>query len=189
MVKIINPLGSEIDRKRRSESERLQRKGQQTLELARDRQSYIYNSGQSIIIEKTLYTDLDMLNTAIRNLNKPFNKYVSDPLHITVPASYVDIKSLVNGKHLSTLTEFEHNLNMIEQTSNDSFVYTHISVYIEGLKDSNKASFTEYIFKDAKSIRKLMRNIIHFNMKMRNIKKSKPYKINKVYYEDIILHG
>ena len=78
---------------------------------------------------------------------------------------------------------------MIEAESNDSYVYTHLSVYIEGLKDTNKASFNAYIFKDAKSIRKLMRNIINFNIKMRNIRNSKPYKINKVYYEDIVLHG
>lgn len=189
MVKIINPLGSQIERKRQSESKRLIKQGQQSLERSRDNKSYIYNQGQSIIIEKTMYTDLDMLQKAIQNLNRPFNPFVSEPLHITVPVSYVDIKSLVNGKHLSTLTEFEHTIKMIEAESNDSYVYTHLSVYIEGLKDTNKASFNDYIFKDAKSIRKLMRNIIHFNMKMRNIRNSKPYKINKVYYEDIVLHG
>lgn len=189
MVRFINPLERKIKEINRKEFERLSDEGSRSLKSI-SKGVYSYGKGKSIIIENTRVTNTEMLQKTVNELDNVFYEYVSMPLHITQPVSYIEIQSVINGKYQSLLNEFAQTLRMLILSRVDSRVNTHISVYIEGMRTNpNNKQINDYIFKNVKSLSQLFKNIKKFNDKMNNIYDKKGNKrdfyINYVYYNDL----
>lgn len=189
MVRFINPLESKIKAINKKEFERVSDEGAHSLKPL-SKGIYEYGKGKSIIIEKTRVTNTEMLQKAINEIDNVLFEYVSMPLHITQPVSYVEIQSVISGKYQSILSQFSSTVRMLQSARLDSRVNTHISVYLEGMRSNpNGKQIDEYIFKNVKSLSQLFKKINWFNDKMNNIYDKKgnkrDYYINFVFYQDL----
>lgn len=189
MVRFINPLESKIKAINKKEFERVSDEGARSLNLL-SKGIYEYGKGKSIVIEKTRVTNTEMLQKAINEIDNVLFNYVSMPLHITQPVSYVEIQSVISGKYQSILSQFSSIIRMLQSARLDSRVNTHISVYLEGMRSNpNGKQIDDYIFKNVKSLSQLFKKINWFNDKMNNIYDKKgnkrDYYINFVFYQDL----
>ena len=189
MVRFINPLESKIKAINKREFERVSDEGARSLKPL-SKGVYKYGKGKSIVIEKTRVTNTEMLQKAINEIDNVLYEYVSMPLHIIQPVSYVEIQSVISGKYQSILSQFASTLRMLQSSRVDSRVNTHISVYLEGMRSNpNGKQINDYIFKNVKSLSQLFKKINLFIDKMNNIYDKKgnkrDYYINFVFYQDL----
>ena len=159
MVRFINPLESKIRAINKKEFERVSDEGSRSLKSLSNG-IYEYGKGKSIVIEKTRITNTEMLQKAINEIDNVLYEYVSMPLHITTPVSYLEIQSVISGKYQSILSQYSNLLRMLQMSKVDSRVNTHISVYLEGMRENpNGKQIDDYIFKNVKSLSQLFNSL------------------------------
>ena len=192
MVRHVNPHKNVIKKIMSNEYNRLSDEGARSLSLDRKDKSktktYNLNKTGNIIITKTRVTNLELVNRAIQELDFYLSEYMLQPLTISQPLTYIDCKSILNGKYNKILEKFDYTVNKIYYSSIDRKAAFHTSALLQNvIQNSAGISLNEYATKGVKSIQTLFKGLQWFIDRAENAQDGKrrtnKYNINYVFYE------
>lgn len=194
MVRHVNPHKNAIKKIMSNEYNRLSDEGARSLSLDRKNKSNTktYNinvsSNSNIIITKTRVTNLELVNRTIQELDFYLSNYMLQPLTISQPLTYIDCKSILNGKYNKILEKFDYIVNKIYYSSKDRKAAFHTSALLQNvIQNSAGISLNEYATKGVKSIQTLFKGLQWFIDRAENAqdgkRRTKKYNVNYVFYE------
>lgn len=197
MVRYINPHKDNIKKIMSNDFERLSREGARSLSLLKDTKgkskTYKYNvQSSSIIIEKTNLTNLELIEKVLKEFDFYISEFITEPVRITTPLSYVDARSIINGKYNNILKKFNYTVNQVYNNSTDRLAVFHSIALIENIRPNPKGlTLSDHMLKRVSSIQKLFIRMNWFIDLAENSKdrwgRSQKYNLNYVFYE--LLNG
>lgn len=194
MVRHVNPHKNIIKKIMSNDYNRLSDEGAKSLSLDRKNKSNTktYNlnqtSNSNIIITKTRVTNLELVNRTVQELEFYLSEYMLQPLIISQPLTYIECKSILNGKYNNILKKIDYTVNQIYYNSTDRKAAFHTSALLQNvIQNSAGISLNEYATKGVKSIQTLFKGLQWFIDRAENaqdgINRTKKYNVNYVFYE------
>lgn len=190
MVRYVNPHISKIKNLAQRDFERLSQEGAKSLNPINVNTYKLSNNSRTIIFETTKVTNLELVNSTIKHLEFYLGEWLSAPIVIQQPLSYIDCRSILNGKYNDLLYRLNQFNDQAERFSTD----THVALHIRGLTENihgslSGKSLSEYITKNVKSIKQLFDKIKWYLEQVESITdrwgNKHKYDLNFVFYANL----
>lgn len=190
MVRYVNPHISKIKNIVQRDFERLSNEGAKSLNPINANTFKLSNNSRTIIFETTKVTNLELVNSTIKHLEFYLGEWLSAPIVIQQPLSYIDCRSILNGKYNDLLYRLNQFNDQAERFATD----THVALHIRGLTENihgslSGKSLSEYITKNVKSVKQLFDKIKWYLEQVENITdrwdNKHKYGLNFVFYANL----
>ena len=190
MVRYVNPLKSKINNIKQKEFERLSKEGAKSLNFINKDTYQFNNKSNTIVLKSTKVTNIQMLDETVKTLERYLHEWIDEPIIITQPISYVESRSILNGKYKDLLIRLYQFNDQAERNSTDNHIAKHIHALTNNLiANSSGLTLSNYITKNVKSIKQLFDKIKWYLEETSNITdrwgNKHKYGLNFVYYANL----
>lgn len=190
MVRYVNPLKSKINNIKQQEFERLSQEGAKSLNSINKNTYQFNNKSNTIVLQSTKVTNIQMLEETVKNLEKYLSEWIDEPIIISQAITYVECRSILNGKYKDLLIRLYQFNDQAERNSTDNHIAKHIHALTNNLiANSSGLTLSNYITKNVKSIKQLFDKIKWYLEETSNITdrwgNKHKYGLNFVYYANL----
>ena len=190
MVRYVNPLKSKINNIKQQEFERLSQEGAKSLNSI-NKNTYQYNNkSNTIALQSTKLTNIQMLDETVKTLERYLHEWIDEPIIISQPITYIECRSILNGKYKNLLIRLYQFNDQAERNSTDNHIAKHIHALTNNLiANSSGLTLSNYITKNVKSIKQLFDKIKWYLDQVENITdrwgNKHKYGLNFVFYANL----